>query len=85
MEEGMGQSASPIPTADWPPPVDIQEHIQRCTCTCDHMGYGNYLDYQVRLFTAIQLLSFFGIRHSTAQTVGDGPSMLFFTSCSRNF
>lgn len=46
----MGQSASPNP-ADWPPPINIHEHIQRCTCTCDHMGYGNYLDYaQVRLY-----------------------------------
>ena len=45
----MGQSASPIPSnvTDWPPPLNIHEHISRCTCTCDHMGYGNYLDYQV--------------------------------------
>ena len=54
----MGQSGSPNPSAnivsnctrsDWPPPpLNIHEHISRCTCTCDHMGYGNYLDYQVK-------------------------------------
>lgn len=23
-------------------PSDIQEHILRCQCTCDHLGYGNF-------------------------------------------
>ncbi|XP_065214336.1 dipeptidase 1-like isoform X2 [Planococcus citri] len=26
--------------------VDLQYHIQHCPCTCNHLGYGNYLDYQ---------------------------------------
>lgn len=27
--------------------LDLQYHIQHCTCSCNHLGYGNYLDYQV--------------------------------------
>ncbi|KAJ1529782.1 hypothetical protein ONE63_006528 [Megalurothrips usitatus] len=27
--------------------MELQQHIQQCSCTCDHMGYGNYMDYQV--------------------------------------
>lgn len=23
-------------------PTDIQDHILRCQCTCDHLGYGNF-------------------------------------------
>lgn len=39
-----------------PPPDDrqwrgldpeLRRHIQTCPCSCDHMGYGNFLDYQV--------------------------------------
>ncbi|XKL63748.1 hypothetical protein PGB90_006112 [Kerria lacca] len=26
--------------------LDLQYHIQHCPCTCNHLGYGNYLDYQ---------------------------------------
>lgn len=28
--------------------LDMRRHIQACACTCNHMGYGNYMDYQVR-------------------------------------
>lgn len=27
--------------------LDMRRHIQACACTCNHMGYGNYMDYQV--------------------------------------
>ena len=27
---------------------EIEQHIRNCRCPCDHMGHGNYLDYQVR-------------------------------------
>ncbi|GLH01393.1 Uncharacterized protein GBIM_07547 [Gryllus bimaculatus] len=27
--------------------LDIRQHIQQCSCTCNHMGYGNFMDYQV--------------------------------------
>ncbi|KAG5887853.1 hypothetical protein JTB14_005619 [Gonioctena quinquepunctata] len=26
---------------------ELRQHIQNCTCQCDHMGYGNFLDYQI--------------------------------------
>ncbi|KAF7384928.1 hypothetical protein HZH66_012014 [Vespula vulgaris] len=28
--------------------LDMRRHIQACACTCNHMGYGNYMDYQVK-------------------------------------
>lgn len=40
-ENGLG------PQSEWDIDVDIRQHIQQCTCTCNHMGYGNYMDYQV--------------------------------------
>ena len=27
---------------------EIEQHIRNCRCPCDHLGHGNYLDYQVR-------------------------------------
>lgn len=42
-ENGLG------PRSEWDIDVDIRQHIQQCTCTCNHMGYGNYMDYQVSL------------------------------------
>ncbi|KOX81308.1 hypothetical protein WN51_00216 [Melipona quadrifasciata] len=27
--------------------LDMRRHIQACACTCNHMGYGNYMDYQI--------------------------------------
>lgn len=26
---------------------ELRHHIQNCPCPCNHMGYGNFLDYQV--------------------------------------
>lgn len=26
---------------------ELSHHIRTCPCSCDHMGYGNFLDYQV--------------------------------------
>lgn len=28
---------------------ELQDHIKHCSCSCNHMGYGNYMDYQVLL------------------------------------
>ena len=28
---------------------EIEQHIRNCRCPCDHLGHGNYLDYQVRI------------------------------------
>ncbi|XP_065348601.1 dipeptidase 1-like isoform X1 [Cloeon dipterum] len=25
--------------------MDMRRHIQQCSCTCNHMGFGNYMDY----------------------------------------
>lgn len=27
---------------------ELQDHIKHCSCSCNHMGYGNFMDYQVR-------------------------------------
>ena len=29
--------------------LELQDHIKHCSCSCNHMGYGNYMDYQVTL------------------------------------
>ena len=29
---------------------EIEQHIRNCRCPCDHLGHGNYLDYQVRIW-----------------------------------
>ncbi|KAJ9579658.1 hypothetical protein L9F63_004681 [Diploptera punctata] len=42
---GSGNNAAP---GEWDIEMDIREHIQQCSCTCNHMGYGNYMDYQVK-------------------------------------
>ncbi|KAJ8716085.1 hypothetical protein PYW08_013370 [Mythimna loreyi] len=31
----------------WELELELRRHIETCQCTCDHMGYGNYMDYQV--------------------------------------
>lgn len=28
--------------------IELKDHIKHCSCTCNHMGYGNFMDYQVR-------------------------------------
>ncbi|XP_051170675.1 dipeptidase 1-like [Leptopilina boulardi] len=33
--------------------LDMQRHIQACACTCNHMGYGNYMDYQTTCLTEL--------------------------------
>lgn len=34
--------------------LELEDHIKHCTCTCNHMGYGNFMDYQVsRMFINI--------------------------------
>ncbi|XP_073968658.1 dipeptidase 1-like isoform X2 [Rhodnius prolixus] len=37
----------PPPPPQWHLDMDLRHHIQHCACTCNHMGYGNYMDYQV--------------------------------------
>ncbi|CAD7081198.1 unnamed protein product [Hermetia illucens] len=27
---------------------ELEDHIKHCSCSCNHMGYGNSMDYQVR-------------------------------------
>ncbi|CAG4947644.1 unnamed protein product [Parnassius apollo] len=31
----------------WELELELRRHIENCACTCDHMGYGNYMDYRV--------------------------------------
>ncbi|XP_044006916.1 dipeptidase 1-like [Aphidius gifuensis] len=33
--------------------LDMRRHIQACACTCNHMGYGNYMDYQTTCLTEL--------------------------------
>ncbi|XP_046660577.1 dipeptidase 1-like [Homalodisca vitripennis] len=37
---------SPLHCSQWELDMDLRHHIQHCACTCNHMGYGNYMDYQ---------------------------------------
>ena len=30
--------------------IELEDHIKHCSCTCNHMGYGNFMDYQVIVF-----------------------------------
>lgn len=30
--------------------IELEDHIKHCSCTCNHMGYGNFMDYQVIIF-----------------------------------
>lgn len=32
---------------------ELEEHIKQCSCSCNHMGYGNSMDYQVSLIYLI--------------------------------
>lgn len=29
--------------------LELEDHIKHCSCTCNHMGYGNFMDYQVNI------------------------------------
>ncbi|GJQ84154.1 hypothetical protein Trydic_g2833 [Trypoxylus dichotomus] len=42
---GRGRS-SPLDPLNLDP--ELRSHIESCPCPCDHMGYGNYLDYQIQ-------------------------------------
>lgn len=32
---------------------ELEQHIKHCSCSCNHMGYGNSMDYQVSASIAI--------------------------------
>lgn len=33
---------------------DLKYHLQTCTCSCNHMGFGNYMDYyQVGIYYSL--------------------------------
>lgn len=38
---------------------ELRQHIQSCPCPCDHMGYGNFLDYQVSATQSLPYLQLF--------------------------
>lgn len=50
--------------------LDMRRHIQACACTCNHMGYGNYMDYQVNCPTNFQLVSFLWVLIGAIMTHG---------------
>ena len=37
---------------------EIEQHVRNCRCPCDHMGHGNYLDYQVRIVKILIVIIF---------------------------
>lgn len=42
------RSSTSSPVTDENVDLELQDHIKHCSCSCNHMGYGNYMDYQVR-------------------------------------
>ncbi|XP_066901694.1 dipeptidase 1 isoform X2 [Halyomorpha halys] len=49
MSQNWGRTGAPPPpplAASWALDMDLRHHIQHCACTCNHLGYGNYMDYQ---------------------------------------
>ncbi|KAH0950409.1 hypothetical protein HN011_001402 [Eciton burchellii] len=53
--------------------LDMRRHIQACACTCNHMGYGNYMDYQV----SIEIVYRISIDNSFFVTRARGATMRF--------
>lgn len=43
--------------------IELEDHIKHCSCTCNHMGYGNFMDYQV-CFLELQIMPQFLIYHA---------------------
>ena len=43
------RSSTSSPVSDENVDLELQDHIKHCSCSCNHMGYGNYMDYQVRV------------------------------------
>lgn len=44
----IASAASATAATDENMDFELQDHIKHCSCSCNHMGYGNYMDYQVR-------------------------------------
>lgn len=38
---------------------ELEEHIKQCSCSCNHMGYGNSMDYQVSTYPYPNILKVF--------------------------
>lgn len=43
---GVGAAAGSVVSNDLMG-IELEDHIKHCSCTCNHMGYGNFMDYQV--------------------------------------
>lgn len=35
--------------------IELESHIRNCPCNCNHMGYGNFMDYQVNIIFDVLL------------------------------
>lgn len=46
---GAEEAANNKPSKDETAEFELQDHIKHCSCSCNHMGYGNFMDYQVRI------------------------------------
>lgn len=66
--------------------IELKDHIKHCSCTCNHMGYGNFMDYQqVKCFqnTNTQIMTnpfqtscFGGLPDVTEHSHGAGQQLL---------
>lgn len=39
--------------------IELESHIRNCSCSCNHMGYGNFMDYQVNIHFRCYFISCF--------------------------
>nr|XP_022920929.1 dipeptidase 1-like isoform X2 [Onthophagus taurus] len=43
---GSSRTTARVHLDPWNLDPELRHHIENCPCSCDHMGYGNFLDYQ---------------------------------------
>ncbi|XP_050735427.1 dipeptidase 1-like isoform X2 [Eriocheir sinensis] len=55
-------------------PTDIQEHILRCQCSCDHLGYGNFASSAPRLTNGCSTYTYIGPSPHTDHDLQEPPS-----------
>lgn len=49
--------------------IELEDHIKHCSCTCNHMGYGNFMDYQVNIIFDVIVLVFYFISYYLSNTL----------------
>nr|CAD7406264.1 unnamed protein product [Timema cristinae] len=55
----------PLVAPDWRDgEIDILQHIEQCSCTCNHMGYGNFMDFQIRDHKDVETFCQWMLKHN---------------------